>query len=142
MDSRMHNYLKSNPDASLSEYMAYVEALEKAAKEKEDERYNQLKNLFKELIGKIIKLRHNDCSTTVFKVDCNLLNGYPRLDAYDIYSDGKRLAMEKSSRPINWRWLYDDRGKKCSGWNEISEDEYAEIENQFTQLQNNIKKII
>jgi hypothetical protein len=135
-------YYKTHPDASIKDYLDYVnEYREKEQKERE-EKIKNCEEWYKALAGRYFVFDFNGCSFCAVKVDKWPSNEFR--NKYDCYNiDARRQGIVFENRDINRYWFNnpyerDYTGRDSTKCKEITKEQFDFI----AENANNIKSFV
>ncbi len=105
----------------------------------EEERLNKCKEWYKNLVGKYVKIVHNQRFTMVLYVNHEPKNEYDNLyDTYSIDWENKNVSFE--NRKVNRYWFanpyekeYYGKSENVKNYSEITKEEYDNIIDVYNQ---------
>ena len=144
------SYLSSHPEASLKDYVDYLDSIEKEKRDKETERQNNERKYFESMIGKYFIINFNNSSYIVVYIDKLISGTRDKFKCYDIII-GQKFSIECEIREFNKFWFINNPylppvlGQACQWTKEISKEEYEAIVKQYeeiTSIFNHIKSVL
>lgn len=138
-------YLKNHPEATLNEYVKYVDKIKKDEIETAIEIERNKKQWYEDLIGRYFCINFNDRSKAYCKLSKND-NGLVSEPCYNIYKDSSEISFKKETRYINYVWFnnpYEDNYKKDKHVRivELTKEQYDEVVSKIEPIISNISNL-